>query len=712
MPAPVEPDAEIEAVLRSLLDRLFLLMLTLGVSAMAATTLRALHTGFTVSYAGDIVAFLVVLGALLARKRVPPRWAFGGVLAGFTVTGVVSLATLGLASASMMILTATCILAGVFARLRTAVMAVLALFVLMAVVGFLRARGLLPYLPNVAGFLAAPSSWATQGMVFLAFVLAAVFAVDNVKRRLTRSLEALGQRGTELERVARRLRERERQYRLLADNITDMVFVQGLDLGITYLSKSAETIFGRTVDEVCRLGMASIMTEDSFLRAQEIYGQYLPRAQRGEAVEPPLMQFEYLRADGSTFWGELRVKFLRDASGALVGSQGTLRDISERRRGEQERQALEQRLREGEKLRAIGQLAGGVAHDFNNQLTAMMGFAQLIAADTGASPSVRGHAQNILIAARTSADLTGKLLAFSRRTGPGTDAVDAHVLIGEVVAMLEPTVGKHIRIETKLRAPASLLQGDRSQLVSALMNLGLNARDAMPDGGSMTFVTDVVDAGTDGRWLEVTVSDTGVGMDSDTVQHAFEPFFTRKGPGKGTGLGLAVVYGTVQSHGGSIDIQSSPGQGTSLRMRLPLVDAVPESVGTAPAESVIPVGRSASIMVVDDEELVGRATGLALESAGHRVSLFRSPAEALRHYREHWRAVDLAVVDVVMPEMSGQALLGELRAINREVAAVLVSGHLPETSVPQLLQLGARGFLAKPFTPSELCASVWRALER
>ena len=709
VPNPANPAAEIATVLRSMLDRLFVLVTTLGVVTIAVDTLRVALTGYNASYATDLLTFGVVFGVLLLRRRLPIRVVFGVVVGAMALMGVASLITLGLASAGMMILTASCILVGVFARLRTAVITAMVMFTIVALTGLAHSFTLIPPLPDVAAFIAAPSSWATQASAFLAYVLTVVFAAASVRRRLARSLEELGQRSAELERVAEQLRESEQRHRLLAENMTDVVFVQGLDLRVLYLSQSAEQLFGRSVDELRRLGMESGMTAESLRRAREIYQQYLPLALRGEPVVAPLLEFEYVRADGSTFWGELRVQFLRDASGALVGSQGVLRDISERRRSEQERLALEERLREADKLQAIGQLAGGVAHDFNNQLSAIMGFAEIIQHEGGSSAGVRGYAGNILLAAQRSADLTSKLLAFARRTQHRTIAVDVHVIVGEVVAMLERTVDKHIRIETRLQAPESVILGDPSQMVSALLNLGLNARDAMPQGGSLTIATAVARDSTSGRWLEIRVSDTGIGMDPETSSHAFEPFFTCKAPGKGTGLGLAAVYGTVQSHGGSIDIESSPGKGTTVRMRLPLHDTPPQD-SRAPGETAREQpGHSATIMIVDDEELVGRAAGLALEKAGHRVRRFQSPTAALSHYRECWHEIDLAVIDMIMPEMSGQQLFTELHAVNRNAAVVITSGHVPAPAVQQLLELGAREFLAKPFTPSELVASVARA---
>ena len=697
-------------MLRSMMDRLFVLVATLGVVTIAVDTLRVALTGYNASYATDLLTFGVVFGVLALRKRLPIRVVFGVVVGAMALMGVASLAALGLASAGMMILTATCILVGVFAGLRTAVITAIGVFLIVALTGLAHVASVIPSQPNVAAFITAPASWATQASAFLAYVLTVVFAATSVRRRLTRSLEDLGQRGIELERVAEQLRESEQRHRLLAENMTDVVFVQRLDLSLLYVSQSAEPLFGRSMDELRRLGMESSMTPESLRRAQEVYGRYLPRAQRGEPVAAPLLEFEYVRADGSTFWGELRVKFLRDASGALVGSQGVLRDISERRRSEQERLALEERLREADKLQAIGQLAGGVAHDFNNQLSAIMGFAEIIQHEGGSSAGVRGYAGNILLAAQRSADLTSKLLAFARRTQHRTIAVDVHVIVGEVVAMLERTVDKHIRIETRLQAPASVILGDPSPMVSALLNLGLNARDAMPRGGSLVFATAVVGDSTSDRWLEVRVSDTGIGMDPETASHAFEPFFTLKGPGKGTGLGLPAVYGTVQSHGGSIDIESSPGDGTTFRMRFPLHDAPPQATGTQTEAAREQPRRSATVMVVDDEDLVGRAAGLALERAGHRVRVFGSPTAALSHYRDCWHEIDLVVIDMIMPEMTGQELFTELHALNRDVSVVITSGHVPAAAVQQLLDLGAREFLAKPFSPSELVAAVERAL--
>jgi two-component system cell cycle sensor histidine kinase/response regulator CckA len=714
LPAPVDSTTEIDAVLRSMLDRLFVLVATLGVFTFAVDSARVLLWGYNPSYAGDIAAFGVLFCVLALRKRLPIRAVFWVVVGAIVMMGLVSLATLGLASAGMMILTTGCILVGVFTSLRTTVITAVTVFVVVALIGLLHALAVLPPLPNTADFIAAPSSWATQTTGLLVCVLAVVVAATAVRRRLTRSLEELGQRGIELARVAEQLRESERRHRLLAENITDVVFVQGLDLSVQYLSQSAEQLFGRSVDELLRLGMAGVMTPESLRRAQDVYQRYLPRAHRGEPVEPPLLEFEYVRADGTTFWGELRVRFLLDASGALLGSQGVLRDITERRRSEQERLALEERLREAEKLHAIGQLAGGVAHDFNNQLSAMMGFAELVSGDTGCSASARGHAGNILLAARRSADLTSKLLAFARHTQQRRVAVDMHAIIGEVVAMLERTVDRSIRIDTQLAAPRSVILGDTSQLANALLNLGLNARDAMPQGGRLLLATALVPGSppdaTEDCWLEVRVTDTGTGMDPETIRHAFEPFFTRKDLGKGTGLGLAAVYGTVQSHAGSITIDSSPGGGTTFCLRFPLHDAPPQSSGAAPEAARGRARRSATALVVDDEELVGRATSLALERAGYRVHVFASPSAAMSHYRQCWREIDLAIIDMIMPEMTGQELFGKLRALNRNVAVVLTSGHVSATAVQQLLELGARDFLAKPFTSSELIAAVERAL--
>ena len=532
VPTPTNPAVEIDAVLSRMMDRLFVLVATLGVFTFAVNSIRVLLTGYNPSFAGDVVAFAVVFGVLALRKRLPIRAVFGMVVGAIVMMGLVSLATLGLASAGMMLLTTGCILVGVFVSLRTAVITAVIVFVAVALVGLLHALAVLPPLPNVAAFIAAPSSWATQATGLFVCVLAVVFAAAGVRRRLTRSLEELGQRGAELARIAEQLRESERRHRLLAENITDVVFVQGLDLSVQYVSQSAEPLFGRSVDELLRLGMGGVMTPESLRRAQDVYRQYLPRAQRGESIDPPLLEFEYVRADGSTFGGELRVQFLRDASGALLGSQGVLRDISDRRRSEQERLGLKERLREAEKLQAIGQLAGGVAHDFNNQLSAIMGFAELVRGDAGSSAQARAYAGNILLAARRSADLTNKLLAFARRTQQRSVAIDVHAIVGEVVAMLERTVDRSIRIETRLTAPRSVVLGDPSQLVSALLNLGLNARDAMPQGGSLLFATALAADGaadsTDDRFLEVRVADTGAGMDPETVRHAFEPFFTRK----------------------------------------------------------------------------------------------------------------------------------------------------------------------------------------
>jgi len=382
---------------------------------------------------------------------------------------------------------------------------------------------------------------------------------------------------------------------------------------------------------------------------------------------------------------------------------------------------LEQRLRQAEKMEAVGVLAGGVAHDFNNQLTGIMGWAEILKLETEGDARLGEVVDRIIVASKRARDVVTQLLAYSRKGKLIVRDVDLHAVVEEAVATLRRGLDPRIRIVLDLQAAQPRVAGDPTQLSSAVLNLGLNARDAMPEGGTLTFATrcvtsageqaDLADEACPGRCVELTVSDTGTGMDARTQQRIFEPFFTTKGEGRGTGMGLAAVYATVKNHRGSIAVTSTPGAGTEVRLRLPGPGALAEgaaSAGGRPRTGTSVAGRSMSLMLVDDEGPVREVTTRLLRRLGCQVTAFASGFDAIEYYTLAWRSIDAVILDMVMPMLDGKSTLHALRKINPKVAVVLVSGYSVEGAAQTLFDEGAAAFLQKPFTLTELAAALAR----
>ncbi|MEZ5988170.1 MAG: PAS domain S-box protein [Planctomycetota bacterium] len=378
-----------------------------------------------------------------------------------------------------------------------------------------------------------------------------------------------------------------------------------------------------------------------------------------------------------------------------------------------ERDKLEEELLQSRKLEAIGQLAGGVAHDFNNLLTGLLGNAELLARSLPEGTEDAQLAERVVQIGQRAADLTTKLLSFARKGRQQLRPVDVDDCIREVAALCERSFDKQIEIRTRLAGHGRRVVGDPGELHNCLLNLALNARDAMPQGGLLELKTDLLDAGQQhvrdaarAEWVQLRVCDDGEGMDAETQERAFEPFFTTKEVGKGTGLGLSGVYGTVKSHGGEIRLRSEPGKGSCFTILLPLA---PEGAREAGAEQPqgAPVGQPARILVVDDEEAVRAMATKALGKAGYEVEACPDGASALERYDPVRH--DLVLLDSIMPGMSGEQVLAELRARDPAVRVLLSSGYRQETEDPDDAS-GVVGFLRKPYGLTELRGAVARAL--
>ena len=384
------------------------------------------------------------------------------------------------------------------------------------------------------------------------------------------------------------------------------------------------------------------------------------------------------------------------------------------------RKDLDEQLRHAQKMEAVGQLAGGVAHDFNNLLVGIVGSAELLQRAQVGDAERRELAGIILGAGQRAADLTRQLLSFSRRESPVRERVDLNAVVADVVRLLERTVDPRVAVEVEPCPEGAPVLGDGSELQGALLNLGLNARDAMPAGGRLTFRvrpaslhesadTQLSDPLRPGHYLALDVEDTGTGMTEAVRRRIFEPFFTTKPFGRGTGLGLAAVYGIVRRHGGAIAVESAPGHGSRFSLLLPRASG-PEPVATSAGPDDVVVRGRGLILVVDDERAVGEMCARMLETLGFNALLAPDGERALELYRREGARIDLVLLDLMMPGLSGVETLRALRELDREAAVVMVSGFGHAVDLRQVQALGIADLLPKPFTIAALSQTVSRIL--
>jgi len=380
----------------------------------------------------------------------------------------------------------------------------------------------------------------------------------------------------------------------------------------------------------------------------------------------------------------------------------------------------EDRLRHAQKLEAVGRLAGGVAHDFNNLLTAIIGYSELLEAKLPASHPEREFARLIRETGEKAAALTKQLLAFSRRQLLQPKVLDLNGVIQELEKLLQRVIGEHIRIKIDTRAADARLLADPGQIEQVILNLGVNARDAMPQGGTLTIATEnrpTLDARFAGASKEapagyvfLIVSDTGCGMDAATRERIFEPFFTTKGPGKGTGLGLATVYGIVVQSGGGIHVESEPGQGSTFVIYFPKETGAVDAPAL-PASASVAAARAETVLVVEDEEVVRQLICTVLSDTGYHVLCAASPSEAIKMVREHPTNIELLVTDVVMPEMHGPVMAREILGLRPDVKVLFVSGYSDNDISDQGVIDPGIDMLQKPFTKMVLIRKVREILD-
>jgi anti-anti-sigma factor len=549
------------------------------------------------------------------------------------------------------------------------------------------------------------------GTAFLALTVAATIHGESCIGAIM-ALQDIGARV----RTEETLIESERRYRILAENVSDVIWTTDTNLNLTYISPSVERLRGAPPDQFIGTPVADMLTTASSSHAAGVLREQLKLESRGGAdpERSAILELQTNRSPNAESWIEVHITFLRDAQGNPRGLLGITRDITDRKKSELERGRLQEKLLQSQKMEAIGTLAGGVAHDFNNLLTGILGHSSMILSRSGLDPEIAESASVIEEAARRGAELTTSLLGFARRGALARVPVDLDQCVRDLVRLLKPTLDRRIEITHRPAASSLTVMGDPAQLHHGLLNLALNARDAMPAGGMLTFATARITPSADqlaahpdsppGPYAELSVSDTGEGIAAPILGRIFEPFFSTREVGKGSGMGLAVVYGIAEHHKGWIEVASEPGNGSTFRLLLPLAT---EKVETPrPSRPVA----GARVLVVDDEEIVRTLAARMLDRLGYQVAVAADGVEALEIYRPDPSAFDLVLLDMVMPRMGGKQCLAELRRINPEVRVIVSSGYSRSDAIEAGQDSGIAGFAQKPYRLQDLGAVVERAL--
>ena len=547
-------------------------------------------------------------------------------------------------------------------------------------------------------------------LIFLAVALVVTFIAGKVHEQRRRALREAGEQDR-LRRMAegaaaeaRQAHEAVARLAAIVTSSSDAIVGKTLDGTVTSWNAAAERIFGYSAAEMVGGSIFRLIPPEHHDAERDL----LQRIRGGESVE--FAEAERIRSDGQRIWISLSVSPVRDRDGTIIGAASIKRDVTERR-------ILEERLRDTQRLQAVGQLAGGIAHEANNQMSVVLGGAHFLLRRTDLPAAARTDVEQIRLAAERTASITQQLLAFSRRQMLQLKQVSLNEVVQTIGPVLRRTLNEDQELVARLGLLERSLRADPRQLEQVLLNLTLNARDAMPEGGRLTLETSEIDLAPfraereglpPGSYQVLTMRDNGLGMDQTTLDHIFEPFFTTKDVGRGTGLGLSVVHGIVSQTGGHIRVESGVGEGTTFRLYFPIALPGPAS-GTSASGEVSAPKRGTTALVVEDDALVRAMATRALAAAGYEVVEAPNGAAALEAARG--RRFDVVVTDIGMPVMDGHGLARCLEQERPELPVIFMTGYGERVEdVAQLPE--SRRVLLKPFSPDLLVELVGEVLTK
>jgi len=692
-PDGVSSDMDIRTVRGRLVDGGLMVMAILGLPVALVSVSRALEHGWNDIFYLHLGVVVLVFAVVLLRKRLRFGLRASILLGTLAILGSAGLLIYGLLGGGVMVLFAFCVLTTLILGTRAGL---IACSICLAVIGAAAAgvcSDIIVFSFDIDAYAVSLTAWMTMLSAFGIFAPVVVVGLGVLHDRLVSSLR-------EQELSEARLR------RIMDNLVRSFIYQHDTDEQFTYISRSITNVLGYSPDEFLN-DMNTHLTDHP---VNEDVRQHTKLSIQG--VQQPPYEVQIRHKNGAVCWLEVSETPMRDESGQVVGVEGIAHDITARKH-------LEGQLRQSQKMEAVGQLAGGVAHDFNNLLQVILGFGELALAESRPGGVVHDGLDQMVSAGRRAAALVRQLLAFSRQQLLRLEDMDLSDVVADLARMIRRVISEDIALE--IRRPEGVLNihADRGQMEQILMNLCVNARDAMPDGGSLILETDCTDLDAEycrpfpwaspGRYAMLSVTDSGCGMDGETQQRIFEPFFTTKSLDKGTGLGLSTVYGIVQQHRGIINVYSEPRIGTSFQIHLPLADASAVHVGAEAAEP--PVGGDETILIAEDDESVRAVAARFLAAAGYTVLSARDGQEAIEIFDENIDRIDFVLLDVVMPRLGGPAVFDHVRTRKPETPALFASGYSSMgAQADSVLDEGMK-IMQKPYRRNELLRTVRRMLD-
>ncbi|HAK59315.1 MAG TPA: hypothetical protein DCO77_02885, partial [Nitrospiraceae bacterium] len=544
------------------------------------------------------------------------------------------------------------------------------------------------------------------------FVECHAYPIKDASGAVIRAIETLND-VTERVQLEKKVKDSEETYRDLYDNAPDGYYSLDGNGMFVEVNRTFLDMIGYSREEIVKKAhISDLLAGESMEVCQALF----PQLKKGRKMMN--LELTMKKKDGSPLPVMMNASAVFSGDGAFVMSRSVIRDISEKRKIDDEKKKLQEQLFQSQKLEALGTLAGGIAHDFNNLLASIMGYASLAKAELQPEHPVFRHVDIIEAASHRASELTQQLLAFAKGGKYNVRPNDVNDIVREVVTLLSRTIDKSISINLRTADDLRPAVCDAGQVQQALLNICINARDSMPQGGVLTLETENVVLGVEdvktlvdiypGDFVRVSISDTGVGMDQETREHIFDPFFTTKE--KGTGLGLSLAYGIIKKHDGFIQVYSEPGRGSTFRLHLPA--CVEEEACSEKTEGITLKKGTGTILVVDDEDMVRSLARDILQKNGYTVLTADDGRTAVSLYTEQSDEIAAVLLDMVMPNMNGREVFQRLKEMNPEVKIIVSSGYSHDRDADDLIKQGAAGFVQKPYRMGDLLGMVESVLQR
>jgi PAS domain S-box-containing protein len=709
--------------------------------ALVPAVFMAFSEGFWLLAIFDLLAFMVCCGLLLSpRIRLDIRTALA-LLVTFLV-GVFIISQAGFLSGGPAWLFCFAVLSGVLLGLRAALAATLANAGAIIILSWLTSQGYAGSLGDsislqravTAGanfiFLNALSAVSVAVLVNGLQALnrkteAATMALREERENLILTREKLQQEITVRLKSEKDLQQSELKYRLLAESIQDVIWTMDMELRFNYVSPAIERLQGWTPAEYLQHKLEELLTPDSLTKVLDTFSRALRSgAQSGSYQQSATLELEMIRKDGSSAWGEVTASFILDDAGKPVGVLGVTRDITERRKAEREKAELRESLARSKKMEALGTLAGGVAHDLNNVLSGIVSYPDLLLMDLPKESPLRRPIEVIQESGRKAAAIVQDLLTLARRGVPTAEVVNLNDLVAEYLMSAEyqrlRAFHPLVDVETRLAPDLLNIIGSSVHLAKTIMNLVSNAAEAMPDGGLIRIITENryldrsvknTHEAAESEYAVLRVTDSGVGIAAEDLQRIFEPFFTKKKMGRsGTGLGMAVVWGTVQDHKGHIDIRSTQGRGTEVTAYFPATRQPCSQEAPEPSLDGYK-GAGQTVLIVDDMLEQREIAAKIIAQLGYVAKSVESGEKAVEFLKQD--KADLLILDMIMdPGIDGLETYERVKKFHPRQKAIITSGYAETERVITAQRSGAGGYLRKPYTVQNLAAAIKAELNR